>query len=186
MYKSILLLVLLICLTGILLAQEKNEPKKENLEPRYEKREGFVVVGIEAVDAMEGDKMMELWTKFAEISPKIPDAVSPVEYGITYYGKDYDPETMKGYNYFVGKEVSSVDNIPEGLLMHKVPEGHYAVFEHKGLIQNIGKTYGYIFGAWMQGNGIKAAQQDVFEVYDKRFKYDSEDSILEIWVPIEK
>ena len=159
--------------------EEQKFPK-----PRFEKRPGFLVMGIEAEDALEGDTMMALWMDFFKIQPTIPEPVGEAIYGITYYGDDYDPQTMKGYKYLVGMEVAVEVKLPEGLVMHKVPDGYYAVFEHRGPIEKINATYEYIFGGWILDSGYKSAPQDVFEVYDARFKQDSDASVMEIWVPV--
>ncbi|MGC9362707.1 MAG: GyrI-like domain-containing protein, partial [Candidatus Syntrophosphaera sp.] len=95
-----------------------------------------------------------------------------------------DPEKGTEYMYFAGVEVEDGMKVPEGAKIHKVPAGHYAVFEHRGDIASIGETYDYIYGKWMYESGRKPARQDMFELYDERFEPGSGESVVEIWVPV--
>ncbi len=184
MSKIMMLILLGLILTSMAFAEEAAKPDPGKPQPRFEKRPGFLVMGIEAKNAMEGDTMMKLWMDFFNIQPEIPETVDQNIYGITYYGDDYNPETMEGYSYLVGMEVISEVKMPEGLVLHKVPDGFYAVFEHHGKIEKIDATYEYIFGEWMNLSGFKSAPQDVFEMYGINFEPDSDESVMEIWVPV--
>jgi len=184
MKQIITLCVLLLVLISGCARQKTIITKESTLEPRYQKLAAFYVIGLEEEDAMEGGKMMELWGAYFENKDNIPNPISDTAYGITYFGKNYNPQTMKGYKYFVGRQVKDLDNVPQNLLGHEVPAANYAVFEHKGKIETIGNTYAYIFGEWLKQSGKKPAMQDVFELYDERFIHDSDNSVLEIWVPI--
>ncbi len=184
MNKIILVTVVLLLLGLLLYAEETVIPQNENPVPRFEKRDAFLVIGLETKDDMEGDNMMNVWMDFFKVQSKIPETIGKDMYGITYMGESYDPDTMKGYIYFVGMRVKEECNVPEGLLLHKVPAGYYAVFEHKGKVENIGNTYNYIYGEWTYTSGYKPLMQDVFELYGDRFIDGSEESVTEIWIPV--
>ncbi len=129
--------------------------------------------------------MTEIWTKFFQVNDMIPNCIGDNYYGVSFQSKSYDPSTGKGLTYFVGREVSTLDRVPEGMVAHTIPLSLYAVFEHKGDISLIGNTYGYIFGRWLISGNYRPAMHHSFEQYDERFKHGSEDSIIEIWVPVE-
>jgi len=172
---------MLIC-TSLLKAQAEQDWVLN--EPRLERRDAFPVAGIQVRDVMEQDVLMKLWMDFMELRHLIPDPVSPVEYGISYYGEDFDPETETGYYYLVAQEVKALDDLPEPLVGHTVPAGNYLVFEHRGSIHQIQNSFGYIFGKYFQNSKFIPARQDVFELYDERFAGESPDSVVEIWVPV--
>lgn len=153
---------------------------------RFEASEPFIVMGLEAQNAMDGDAMMELWKKFFTLGDKLPEPVGNRLYGIYYPGEKYDPATMHGYNYFVGMEVKDKVDLPEDLQLHKVPGGNYAVFEYLGPVKEIGRAYEYIYGEWLTTTGYKPASLEMFEAYDDRFDEDSPESVVEIWIPVQK
>lgn len=152
---------------------------------RYAYRDAFQTAGLEAKNTMDGEVIMNLWQSFVAMVDKVTEPVGENLYGITYMDKDYDPEKMVGYSYFVGIQVQDKSECPEGMIMHKVPASAYAVFEHKGKIETIDETYNYIFTDWVNMSRCTPATQDVFEVYDERFSQGSDDSIVEIWVPLQ-
>jgi AraC family transcriptional regulator len=182
MNKTVIILLALLLLSGLCLAQATEEAQAL----RYEERGPFLVMGLEAKNAMEGNAMTRAWQDFFLIREKIPEPVGMDAYGIYYPGEEYDPDTMQGMNYFVGIEVKETVEMPKGLMLHKVPGGYYAVFDYVGKIEGIGDAYGYIYGKWMAESGMKIASEEMFEVYDERFQEDSDKSVTEIWIPVVK
>jgi len=88
------------------------------------------------------------------------------------------------YTFIAGMEVSAIDLVPDGMIAHRVPKAHYAVFEHHGLLDTLHQSYAYIYGVWLAENNYELAEADSLEVYDERFKVGEEDSVFEIWVPL--
>ncbi|HQF67673.1 MAG TPA: GyrI-like domain-containing protein [Candidatus Cloacimonadota bacterium] len=165
--------------------EEKQEPAKQ-MKVRFEARKPFSVMGLEAENAMEGNAMAEIWNKFYSLMGEIKEPVGNCCYGIHFTGEDYDPKTQKGYKYFVGMEVKESEKLPEMFMLHNVPGGDYAVFDYVGNIKGIGSAYGYIFGEWLASSGLILAKGDMFEAYDERFAADSDESVVEIWIPVQK
>lgn len=83
-----------------------------------------------------------------------------------------------------GTEVSEPADVPAGMTLKRVPAGRYAVFTHKGKIDRIEHTMNYIFGAWLPRSGEELREAPDLEVYGKKFKFGSDDSELEIFVPV--
>ena len=48
------------------------------------------------------------------------------------------------------------------------------------------QTYSFIYKEWLPNSGFQRKKSDDFELYDHRFQFGTEKSIMEIWVPIEK
>ncbi len=66
----------------------------------------------------------------------------------------------------------------------KVPAGRYAVFTHKGKVELIGHTMNYIYGFWLPGSGVELREAPDLEIYDERFNPHSDNSELDIWIPV--
>ncbi|MFO8144437.1 MAG: GyrI-like domain-containing protein [Candidatus Syntrophosphaera sp.] len=184
MKRTIFAVLVLALLVSVSFAQDRITSREEQLKPRYEKREAFTVAGVETLNDMEDETYAKAWQSFLEIQPDISHAKVGNFYGITYTAEGIGPEKDAGYMYFVGMEVMEGMKIPEKVKIHKVPSGYYAVFQHHGNIESIEDTYEYIYGRWIFESGNKPADQDMFELYDERFHPESEDSVIEIWVPI--
>lgn len=184
MKRTIIAVLALALFVSAAFAQDRMTGREEQPKPRFEKREAFTVAGVEIVNDMKDETYTKVWEDFSAIQPKLPEGETPIFYGVTYASGKLDPQKGPGYMYFAGIEVADGKKIPDGVKIHKVPAGYYAVFEHHGSIDSIDKTYEYIYGRWMFESGQKPAQQDMFEIYDERFQPGSEESVVEIWVPV--
>ena len=185
--RWIITLIVLSLLLVPLAAQEVEKPEAmEPMKVRFEDRKPFLVMGLEVKNAMEGDAMAKAWAKFFSLMDKIPEPIGDCSYGIHFTEEDQDPMSKQGYHYFVGMEIKEAVELPETLELHKVPGGHFAVFDYVGDIAGIGAAYGYIFGEWLASSGYIPAQGEMFELYDNRFAGDSDKSVVEIWIPVQK
>lgn len=137
------------------------------------------VIGFEIdTSVQECQKVLpSLWQKFMSKVSEVKHVVNPgVHWGVCLAGKDCN------FRYIAGVEVSE-DAIPDGMVLEKVKASKYAVWTHKGLLSDVGKTYEMIMGAIPKA-GLK--QKTVWlERYDERFKCDSEDSEFDIYVSVE-
>jgi AraC family transcriptional regulator len=152
--------------------------------PRIEHREAFTVVGLAGQFTLENNTIPQLWDKFNPRAMEIRDAQYDCCLGLCSYEPDY--EKGKPFTYMAGRIVSRVSDIPQGMTVREVPACDYAVFEHKGPLDTLQKTYDYIYREWLPASEYEMAPHDDFEWYDYRFKFGQPDSILEIWIPIKK
>jgi AraC family transcriptional regulator len=154
------------------------------MNPRFEQKDTFHVVGVYC-KAMPSETLHKLWGDFMQRMKEIKHVSNPeIAYQVCIYS-DADPE-KEGYTFIAGLEVDDVSDVPKGMMARTVKPAEYAVFEHHGLLDKLHQSYEYIFGGWLQENGYQMAEADALEIYDHRFKMESEDSILEIWIPIKK
>jgi len=66
-----------------------------------------------------------------------------------------------------------------------IPSGKYAVFTHKGKVDDLRITYDYIFGTWIFKTDLKLYTRDDFELYGEKFLgRENEDSIIKIYIPV--
>lgn len=175
-------LMVLLFLYGFLYST--NTSKSSIPEPRFENRSQFYVMGVSLRDNSDPTEKMRLWLDLYRVQSGIPNVVPGAEFGVTYYAPDYDLTTRKGIVYLIGNEVSAPEYVPIGLTLRAVPQARYAVFEHRGTMDKLSDTYNYIFSEWLPKHKVRALGQDIFERYDSRFSFDSEESVLEIWVPV--
>jgi AraC family transcriptional regulator len=60
-----------------------------------------------------------------------------------------------------------------------------AKFIHRGKLEGLKDTYGKIMNDWLPTAGLELEwSKPTLEMYDERFKEDSDDSECEIWVPV--
>tara|TARA_B110000977_G_scaffold49568_1_gene67350 strand:- start:240 stop:635 length:396 start_codon:yes stop_codon:yes gene_type:complete len=81
-------------------------------------------------------------------------------------------------------EVSEFKNIPRGMETLTLVGGLYAVFIHKGRVQDFPKTMEYIFGQWLPNSDYEVDQRAHFEVLGAQYKPNSGESEEEVFIPI--
>ena len=74
--------------------------------------------------------------------------------------------------------------VPAGMEQRVVEAGKWAVFTHKGPVRRLGETMEFIFKTWLPNSGMKMRKGPQMEVYDRRFKMDSEESAMDILIPV--
>jgi len=78
-------------------------------------------------------------------------------------------------------EVNEGDTIPPEMVSHQVSESKYVTYTHKGLESELGRSYDYLYGQWMREHGREPKGYD-FEVWDKRYKPESPDNEIDMYV----
>jgi len=176
--KHIIFLLLMV-MTGFSLCMAE----ETEIVPREAKLPDMIMVGVQIIDSMEQEAYMKLWEEFFEIDEKVPEATGDAYYGISFATRN--AEGKDAWGYMVATQVKSVEKLPEGLVSRKIPARNYIVFEHHGPVEKIGGLYEYIYGKYGQSGKHKLLYAESLERYDHRFKEGSEDSLVEIWVPVE-
>ena len=141
----------------------------------------FKVVGLKInVDPFD-KRIQELWDTFMRRYSEITNSAnSEVAVGICCY----PPTGIKTFDYIAGVLVSDDNNTPEGMVYYELPARKYAVFTHKGSLENLAETFTNIYDKWLTENGLEEAPYDEVEWYDKRFKFGEPDSEMDIYVPV--
>ncbi len=182
MKQTILLAIFMITALSLCWAKGKEQARAEEITPREDKMGELIMVGLEITDTMEQEAYMKLWAKFFEISEKIPNAIGDAYYGVSFSSNN--AEGKDAWGYMVAAEVKSPEGIPQEFVVRKIPARRYIVFEHKGPIQTISNLYQYIYGVYSQSGKHNILAAETLERYDHRYLEDSENSLMEIWVPI--
>jgi AraC family transcriptional regulator len=126
----------------------------------------------------------KLWHEFTKRKDEISGRLSQADIGLC---EPVSPDKRTHPDecfYLACTEVSNFDDIPEGMMSMSIPAGRYAVFVHKGNLDELGHTYRYIYGSWLHASKEELRDAPDFECYSERFKDGSEDSELDIYIPI--
>lgn len=147
--------------------------------PRFADRPAERFVGLSGdftYDELSG--VAALWQTYAGL---LPDPMPRrTTYGISY---DFAEET--GFSYLAGARTEAGAPLPEGPDTVDVPAGHYAVFDHRGHISDIAKTFYTIFNAALGDHGLTPRPAPELEVYDHRFNPVTGRGTVEVWIPIQ-
>lgn len=116
----------------------------------------------------------------------------PVEPGIVYGLCACDsplgekPNRPDEIFYLAAVEVAPGTKPPTGMVLWPSAGGTHAKFIHRGRIEGIGATMRFIHQTWMSDSGYVRASGPDIERYDHRFDPQSDDSHLEIFIPVRK
>ena len=165
---------------------------------RFIHKAAFYVVGLEAdihYNTGEGTSPIgNLWKRWntESIGQTIPDQVSPgICYGLTH------SETVDGMaKYMVGVEVSTLENLPTGLIARKFEACDRAVFDITLKILWTGEFWRTFYTKWLPESGYVLPDSQIRESYPTFNKHpdiefypegcDGEDSVFQIYAPVVK
>jgi len=157
------------------------------IEARIEYKEAFKLVGLSCQTTMATNSIPQLWDEFNKVCDKIADNVHRGRaIGVCSSEPDVEMTEDTPFTYTAGVEVSGFENAAKEMVQKEMPGSEYAVFEHKGSLETLHETYQAIYGSWFPASEyVQTADYD-FELYDERFCFGAEDSVMEIWVPVRK
>lgn len=109
-----------------------------------------------------------------------------------------DPDTRYGvfcryrdefYSYITDEEVTSLENVPEGMTGEVIPEGAYAVFSIKGgpLPYRIIETFSYAHKTWLPASDYKYQFRPQLLIYNNEHigRAGNMDSTIMVCIPVE-
>ena len=145
-------------------------------------RDEIKLVGMMERIVMPNNTIGQLWGKFNSRFGEIKNIVN----NMACYGVADNMAEPNNFDETVATEVSDFEDIPEGMITKVIPARKYLVFTHKGLLADgsLMKTYEKIYSEILPTLEFKVDNDFNFELYDERFKHDSEDSEFDIYIPI--
>ncbi len=150
------------------------------MEIKIVERSAFTVAGLKYAGKNENNEIPQLWQ---ELGPRFGEirelAKRAAAYGVS---ANMNMETGE-FDYIAGFEVSSSDDLPQGMVAFEVPSGKYAVFPTT--LPQIGETYQNVFKTWLPEAGLQATGAPDFELYDEMFDAQDPSSVLYLYIPIE-
>jgi|SRR5271167_3161296 len=175
----------LILATGLALT---TTPAGAAMEPRIVEQQEFTVIGIQvrtdnAKEMTGRGAIPKQWARFFSegVADKIPNKVDSTIYAVyTGYASDRNGE----YDFIIGMKVSSVSDVPPGMVAKKVPKGRFAIVTSaKGPVaQVVPQTWQRVYSLEdnKQLGGARAYKAD-FEVYDQRSQ-NPQDSQVDLYI----
>lgn len=152
------------------------------MQPKIVERPAFHVVGLrERYQVGKPFGIPAQWDRFSHRRGEVEGAIPDVFYGVCV---DDTTGTDRGFFYIAGMGVTSLDRVPEGMVGLTVPGGTFAVFTHKGPITSFSNTVQAIWKEWLPASGLKPTGAPDYELYDKRFRMESPDSEVDVYVPV--
>lgn len=124
------------------------------------------------------------WGNLMACLDQVNHIISPKRfYQLQYWFPNQEEGTMY---FFLAVEVSQVDVLPIQLTAKLLPEMTCLKFKHKGLSNEVGKTYDFIYEDWLLGTDYQLPYAFNYEYYGDEYigPYDSE-SISEIYIPVD-
>jgi predicted transcriptional regulator YdeE len=145
--------------------------------------ESFSIIGIKIRTTNENNEaendIPALWGKFLGegIMQKIPNKVEDTVY-LLY--TDYETDYTGVYTTIIGSKVSSLDNVPEGMVGKTIEAGNYVKFTAKGNIME-----GVVQEKWKEiwNTNLDRAYTCDFDVYGDKAK-NVEDGEVDIFVSV--
>lgn len=155
------------------------------MQPRIETLNEKKLVGKRLTMSLLNNKTSELWQSFMLQRQEIihnltSDLISMQTYPSDYF-KDFKPSNE--FEKWAAMEVSTFENIPEGMDIFTLQAGLYAVFEYKGL-SNDPSIFQYIFSTWLPNSEHLLDDRPHFELLGEKYKNNDPNSQEEVWIPI--
>ena len=143
----------------------------------------FKIIGIAVrttnANGQAATDLGKLWGQFmSDTISKIPNAIS--EEIIAIY-TDYENDYQGTYTAIIGKKVSSLDEIPKGMIGREFPAEKFQKFIAKGEMPNaVVQTWKAI---WEQESTLHRAYHYDFEVYGEKSQ-NGDQSEVEIFISV--
>jgi AraC family transcriptional regulator len=162
------------------------------MKPQFVTKPEIKVVGMEAkfISILSPDKnnftvIPALWGSYIPRSKEIGSRKGRFDVGVCMPVDEKERSHPEECLYLAGAEVDDFSRVPEGMVKRVLPAGRYAIFTHRGKLEGLEHTMSYIYGSWLPTSGETLREAPDLEIYDERFKLDSDDSEVELWIPIE-
>lgn len=145
--------------------------------------ESFNIIGIKtrtANDGSAGKDIPKLWEKFTseDLKNKIPNRIDDAIYCLY---TNYEGDHTEPYDAVLGCKVSQTDEVPEGMIVHKVEATNSAKFVAKGSLINGEAVIKTWFSIWK--SNLDRSYTTDFEVYDER-STDVENAEVDIYISL--
>jgi len=159
------------------------------LQPRIVERPGSVYVGIACANTASSNRIPQAWGAFLPRMAELPSPTDGSTYGIYRYDFTADEADIGGdfpFEYMAAGETSSAAPaaLPHDMTAWQVPGGRYAVFEHRGLLRDLGNTYRYVHKTWIARAPFRLEEAPFFERHRPDYPGDRREAVTEIWIPI--
>lgn len=161
------------------------------MEAKILEKPAMKIIGLSTnvtlYDVQQNRTTLKLAANFLQRRSEIKNCINQREvFGLSMDPEDYNPETDP-FEFFVGIEVSSNEDIPEGMVFREIPANTYVLFTFKGPFENAGAVHAYLYTTWLKQSGYELSSLYNIEIYDERnHGPESEESLTDIIFPVRK
>jgi AraC family transcriptional regulator len=157
------------------------------IEPRFERLPEMDLVGLTVSSYPAGHPnhdpslIPELWDFLMQLVNATQLKIDGPMYGASIM----DGEAMSYLAGFVVDSEWTGEKFPASETW-LLPSSRYAIFEHRGKLNTLTNTLHEIFQEWLPASGFEVGPSPCLEIYGESFVDDSDDSIIEIAVPVKE
>ncbi len=155
------------------------------IEPRFERLPEMDLVGLTVSSYPAGHPnndpslIPELWDFLMQLLNAAQFEIEGPMYGASIM----DGEAMSYLAGFVVDGEWTGEKFPAAETW-LLPTSRYAIFEHHGKLDRLCVTLDEIFQEWLPASGCEVGPSPCLEIYGDKFIDDSDDSVIEIAVPV--
>ncbi|MFY0674667.1 MAG: GyrI-like domain-containing protein [Bacteroidia bacterium] len=146
------------------------------------------LVGMSLEMSRANDKTAQLWQGFMQRRIEIKGAQLNSYYSVNIYPRGYNQATFLPTNEFSKWAAAKVEGdaqIPKGMDQLTIPDGKYAVFQHKGPMPKFIENIMYIFNQWLPNSEYELDDRPHFELLPANYPGPMDPNAEEeIWIPI--
>lgn len=155
-------------------------------EPRIAECGERKLVGVSGRAAFGDSTIPALWRAMRPRVSEVARRVGGDFISLRIYDPPVDgtPRADAPFVYWASVEVEGFADVPAGFGTLTVPNGLYAVFEHRGAADDFERTAAFIFGEWLPQSPYRLAPRAFFEVLGPDYRPDDPDATEEVWIPV--
>lgn len=158
------------------------------MNPKIRQLHARKLVGMHGTQTMDAYDVSTLWRRFMPRRKEIRHVVTSDLYSLSVYPPDFfiqfNPSTP--FEKWAALEVLLYEELPEGMEVLTLPDGLYAVFQHKGDAAAFYALHQYIYTQWLPGSAYVLDDRPHFELLGAGYRHNDPDSEEEVWVPVKR
>ena len=159
-----------------------DENPTELPEPRMVESEALIIVGLKKRYGDETSPQIPAqWQAFQPHIGNIDHQKGNVAFGVMCNSDDEG-----NIDYITGVEVNQFSDAAEQLDGLRILPQTYAVFQHKGHVSEIRRTWKAIFGEWLPNANCELVDAPQLERYGEGFDPRTGVGDIEVWIPVSK
>lgn len=144
-------------------------------------RPAITVMGLHIETQPMSPDIPALWPRFMSRVGEIGRRTEPQ---VTYGVMKSDPADMRRLDYWAAVAVPPNTRAPAGMESLVLPNAHYAFFRYP--LAGLGAGFGEIFGTLLPASNYVQVPGPMFERYNEAFEPDDPQSIVEIYLPVQR
>ena len=155
------------------------------MQPKIIEKNRFTVIGMDTLTTTEDNEdhkvVQELWDEFRPRIDEVKNKKNPTRMvGIYKQRKNYPNR----FAYIASVEVSTLSDIPKGMIPKIINGSKYAIFTYQGELCDIDKTYDYIYDEWLPESDFDENKNgDNLEIFNIDFP-EEDNSDVDIYIAI--